>query len=92
VHSFTTRGDGTFILRDLPAGEYRLVATHSGGAYTAARYGQRDSRSPGAPLSLFVGQAVKDIKLEMASTGAITGRVFVHVHESSFGALSHPGR
>jgi hypothetical protein len=76
VYTVTTRGDGTFVLRDLPAGDYRLVATRPGGTYNPAQYGQRDPRSPGTPLSLFVGQAVKDIKLEMAVTGAISGRVF----------------
>jgi hypothetical protein len=76
VLAATTGDDGKFTFRNLAPGEYRLVATRPGGTYNPARYGQRDPRSPGTPLTLSAAQAMKDVRLEMAATGAITGRVY----------------
>src|SRR5688572_2299772 len=76
VQTVTTGDDGKFAFRNLPATEYRLVATRPGGTYNPAQYGQRDPRSQGTPLSLTEGEALKDVRLEMALTSAITGRVF----------------
>jgi len=72
----TTGDDGKFAFRNLQPGQYRLVATRAGGIYNPAQYGQRDPRSPGTPLTLSAGQAMKDVRLEMAATGAISGRVY----------------
>src|SRR5688572_21603890 len=76
VQTIVTGDDGKFAFRNLPATEYRLVATRPGGTYNPAQYGQRDPRSQGTPLSLTEGEALKDVRLEMAVTSAITGRVF----------------
>lgn len=71
-----TGDDGKFAFRSLAAGEYRLVAAKPGGTYNPARYGQRNPRSPGTPLTLSAAQIMKDVRLEMAATGAISGRVY----------------
>jgi hypothetical protein len=76
VRTVTTGDDGKFAFRNLPANEYRLVATRPGGTYNPAQYGQRDPRSQGTPLTLALGEAKKDVRLEMAVTGTITGRVY----------------
>jgi len=68
--------DGKFAFRNLQAGQYRLVAAQPGGAYTPAQYGQRDPRSPGTPLTLSLAQPMKDVRLGMAGTGAISGRIY----------------
>jgi hypothetical protein len=72
----TTGDDGKFVFRSLVPGEYRLVAVKPGGTYNPARYGQRNPRSPGTPLTLSSAQTMKDVRLEMAATGAITGRIY----------------
>jgi len=71
-----TGDDGKFTFRNLQAGEYRLVAARPGGTYNPAQYGQRDPRSPGTPLTLSLAQRMTDVRLEMAGTGAISGRVY----------------
>jgi protocatechuate 3,4-dioxygenase beta subunit len=76
VLTMTTGDDGRFAFHNVEPGEYRLVATRPGGTWNPARYGQRDPRSPGTPLTLAIGQIMKDVRLEMAATGAITGRVY----------------
>jgi hypothetical protein len=40
-----------------------------------AEYGQRDIKQRGIYFPVNSGQALKDLKLEMTPTGAITGRV-----------------
>ena len=72
----TTGDDGKFAFRSLAPGEYRLVAVKPGGTYNPARYGQRTPRSTGTPLVLSSAQVMKDVRLEMAATGAITGRIY----------------
>jgi hypothetical protein len=71
-----TGDDGKFQFRSLPEGRYRLVATRAGGSTMPAEYGQRDSRSRGTPLALADGQNLSGIRLSMALTGSITGRVW----------------
>src|SRR5688572_2042508 len=67
---------GKFLLRNLPEGRYRLVATRAGGSLMPVEYGQRDSRSRGTPIVLADGQNLTGIKLSMIPTGSITGRVW----------------
>jgi hypothetical protein len=76
VQSVTTGDDGKFAFRNLQGGQYRMVATRVGGTYNPAQYGQRDPRSNGTPLTLANNETMKDVRLEMAQTVAITGRVF----------------
>lgn len=76
VQKVTTGDDGKFAFRNLQPGDYRMVAMRPGGIYNPARYGQRDPRSPGTPLALSAAQQMTGVRLEMASTGAIAGRVY----------------
>lgn len=67
--------DGKFAFKDLKEGKYRLVAIRVGGAYYPIEYGQRDLRGRALHFPLVTGQAKTNVKLEMAPTGAIAGRV-----------------
>ena len=75
VHYRKTGADGRFSFTNLKEGKYRLVSVSIGGMYQPAEYGQRDPRGRGLNFPLAAGQALKDAKLEMAPTGAITGRI-----------------
>ena len=70
-----TGADGKFAFKNLKEGLYRLVSARIGGMYQPAEYGQRNPQGRGLNFPLTIGQTVKDAKLEMAPTGAITGRV-----------------
>jgi hypothetical protein len=70
-----TGNDGKFAFRDLKEGKYRLVSIRIGGMYQPAEYGQRNPLSRGYNFPLAAGQAFKDARLEMAPTGAITGKI-----------------
>jgi Carboxypeptidase regulatory-like domain len=67
--------DGKFTFTGLKEGKYRLVGLRVGGAYYPAEFGQRDIRGRGLYFPIATGEAKKDVKLEMAATGAIAGRV-----------------
>jgi hypothetical protein len=70
-----TGADGRFSFTNLKEGRYRLAAIRVGSNYFPAEYGQHDVRQRGLPFPVTAGQAVKDLKLEMATTGAITGQI-----------------
>jgi hypothetical protein len=67
--------DGKFKFMGLKEGKYRLVGIRVGGAYYPAEFGQRDIRGHGLYFPIATAQAKTDVKLEMAATGAIAGRV-----------------
>jgi len=71
----TTTNDGRFVLRELPAGRYRLVATRSGTSYVPAEYGQRDPKGRGTSFVLAAGQKMTNVQLGLAVTGSISGRI-----------------
>jgi len=75
IFKAATSADGKFVLKELPAGRYRLVATRAGGTFAPVEYGQRDPKGRGATFLLANGQKLSDLRLSMAPTGAITGRV-----------------
>src|SRR6185436_4955299 len=70
-----TGSDGRFSFANLKEGKYRLAAILVGGNYFPAEYGQHDVRQRGLPFPVAAGQTVKNLKLEMATTGAITGQI-----------------
>ena len=70
-----TGADGKFSFTNLKEGKYRLAAIRVGSSYFPAEYGQHDVRQRGLPFPVTAGQAVKNLKLEMATTGAITGQI-----------------
>ncbi len=69
-------GDGRFAFRNLPSGAYKLVAARIGGAFVPVEYGQRGVLGRGVPFSVGEGEIKRDLRLEMAPVGTITGRVF----------------
>jgi hypothetical protein len=68
IYSVLTGLDGKFSFRDVQPGDYRLVATHDSGIYNPALYRRT--------IEVTAGQPVRDLRLQMALTGVITGRVF----------------
>jgi hypothetical protein len=68
--------DGKFVLRNLPSGAYKLVAARIGGSFVPVEYGQRGVLGRGIVFHVGEGEARRDIRLEMAPVGTITGRVF----------------
>jgi len=75
VVTATTDSSGKFTFQNLHAGGWCIVATVAGGAYTPAEYMQRGILGRGATIPIADGQKVPDIRLEMAPTGGIAGRV-----------------
>lgn len=70
-----TGNDGKFAFKDLKEGKYRLAAARIGGTYYPAEYGQRDVRGRGVNIPLGMDQAMRDVKVEMAPTSSISGRI-----------------
>lgn len=71
--SATTGIDGTFLLKDVEPGTYRLNANRTGFAPTS--YGAKKLSSGGADLKLTAGQAMQDIVLRLQPQSVITGRI-----------------
>jgi len=69
-------GDGRFAFRSLPSGEYKLVAARIGGSFVPVEYGQRGILGRGISFPIGEGEIKRDVRLEMAPVGTITGRVF----------------
>jgi protocatechuate 3,4-dioxygenase beta subunit len=67
--------DGRFAIRNLPSGTYKLVAARIGGMFVPVEYGQRGVLGRGVNFPLGDGQQMRDVRLEMAPVGTITGRV-----------------
>ena len=68
----TTDSDGHFLLKDVPPGRYRFVATRPG--FVNQPYQARGSND-GALLSLRPGEKVSGVLFRMIASGVITGRV-----------------
>ncbi|MEP7309422.1 MAG: carboxypeptidase-like regulatory domain-containing protein [Acidobacteriota bacterium] len=74
-HSATTAQDGRFVFDQVKPGEYRLVATRSGG-YVPGEYGQRSATGLGISFELSAGQQMRNVQLLLTPTAAISGRVY----------------
>jgi hypothetical protein len=70
-----TGADGKFAFKELKEGKYRLAAARIGGTYYPAEYGQRDVRGRGVNIPLGMDQVMRDVKVEMAPTSSISGRI-----------------
>jgi hypothetical protein len=68
-----TGADGKFLIKDLPAGSYRIAAARNG--YAKQEFGQRSPRSPGSVINVQAGQNVKDITFRLTPAGTVSGRV-----------------
>lgn len=64
---------GRFLFRDLPVGEFSVVASKSG--YVGGAAGQRSPNGPTRPLELAVGERVSDLTLRLWQAGAIAGTI-----------------
>ena len=69
----TADSEGKFAFRNLPQGQYRINASRDG--YVSADYGQRGPNGTGVPITVNPPQPVRDIRIGLTSTGAISGRV-----------------
>ena len=69
----TTDSQGRFIVKDLEAGSYGIVAARNG--FARQQYGERAPGRPGSILRLTTGQVVKYVVFRMISAGAVGGRV-----------------
>jgi protocatechuate 3,4-dioxygenase beta subunit len=75
VANLRTNSDGKFVFTNLKPGTYRLQAARAGGAYFPAEYGQRSPKGKGYDFQFVEGQSMRDVRLQMAPTGTISGRV-----------------
>jgi len=72
VYAATSDSDGRFMIKDVPAGRYRFLATRTG--YVDQPY-QSTADDTGAVLALQAGQEVKDVLFRMTLAAVFTGRV-----------------
>jgi hypothetical protein len=72
VYATVSDSTGRFIIKNIPAGRYRFLASHTG--YVDLPY-QSNGGDTGAVLALHPGQEVKDVLFRMTLSGVITGRV-----------------
>jgi hypothetical protein len=72
IYGATTDSDGQFVLKDVPPGRYRFLATHNG--FVDEEYTGKSADAP-VILSLSPGQKVSDVLFSMAIAAVITGRV-----------------
>jgi carboxypeptidase family protein len=68
----TTDGDGRFVLRDLPAGEYRLTVSRTG--FITMQYGQKRPFEASSSITLAEG-AMAEANVALTRGGVIYGRV-----------------
>jgi len=69
----TTDSQGKFVIKDLEAGAYRLVAQRNG--FARQEYGERTPGRGGTVLNIQGGQAMKDVVFRLTPAGALGGRV-----------------
>jgi len=68
-----TGPDGTFLLKDVDPGTYRLNANRTG--FAATSYGARKLAGGGTDLKLAAGQALQDIVLRLQPQAVVAGRI-----------------
>jgi len=74
-YTATSGADGKFTFRNIAAGNYKLVAARIGGSWTPAEFGQRGTLGRGVTFPIANGEQKKNVRLEMAPVGSITGRI-----------------
>lgn len=69
-----TTTDGRFLLKNVPAGQYKLIVTRNG--YVSQELGQKKPGDPGAMFTLRPGQRIDDLVFKLGLAGVISGKVF----------------
>lgn len=69
----STNNDGSYEIRDLPAGRYSVMA--SKGSFVTGQFGQRRPGEPGTPIELADGQTAEKVNLVLSRGAVITGRI-----------------
>jgi hypothetical protein len=83
-------GEGKFSFRNVLPGRYSLAAARSG--YVRAEYGQRGPNGTAGTLEVRAGQNVRDIRISMIPSAAISGRVIDTKGEPAINAQMHAWR
>jgi uncharacterized protein (DUF2141 family) len=78
-----TTVDGHFLLRNVPAGQYKLIVTRNG--YVRQELGQKKPGDPGAMFTLRPGQRIADLVFKLSLAGVISGKVFAEDGEPMVG-------
>lgn len=68
-----TDDQGAFVIKDVPAGSYRVNAVRNG--YSRQEFGQKTVGRPGSVLNVKAGQDVKDIAFRLTPAATIVGRI-----------------
>ena len=69
----STDGNGSFEIRDLPAGRYTVTVTKGG--FAQAQFGQRRPGDMGTPIVLADGQTAEKVNFVLSRGGVISGTV-----------------
>jgi Carboxypeptidase regulatory-like domain len=80
-----TAADGHFLLKNVPAGQYKLIVTRNG--YVSRELGQKKPDDPGAVFPLRPGQRITDLVFKLGLAGVITGKVFDEDGEPMVGVV-----
>ena len=64
---------GRFLFRDLPVGEFTVIARKAG--YVGGAAGQRSPNGPSRPVELAEGERLSDLTLRLWQAGVIAGTV-----------------
>lgn len=81
----STDNQGSFEIRDLPAGRYNISATKGG--FVTGQFGQRRPGEPGTPIELADGQTAEKVNFVLSRGGVITGRIVDDAGEAVSGAM-----
>jgi hypothetical protein len=73
IPAIVTDSKGKFEFKDLDPGSYRISVASNG--YARTEYGQRVFGSPGTPITLTPGQALKDLTISLTPAGNISGQI-----------------
>jgi hypothetical protein len=68
-----SQGDGQFIFRGIPPGQYHLRVMRNG--YVTQEYGQRTATGPGATLNMVSGKDMNKLLFRLIPSATIAGRV-----------------
>ncbi len=69
----STDNNGSFEIKELPAGRYNLTATKGG--FVQGQFGQRRPGEPGTPIELSDGQTAEKVNFILSRGAVIAGRI-----------------